>query len=358
MSEPNESQAFQSEEAEAASVASELTGEDWNVEEGGAGPDTTPAAPVQGVPPQTEPSSPAQPSLTLDQARQKWQQATATRAQLREYAQQQYEQRQQYEGMLNAFLQAQQQTAQQQPQQPDLPPQIDPELQRYLDQQQQSLLAQMQQTFAPVLFFAQQQQQIQQVQQQVSQEQQQWTEFRQLVETDEQNYLATPEGQGYNERLQGFQGAMLDACASTGLDERVAQKLVNEELKGVTMIAMSLGQSPAFFMDNYAKSLLKWAQGHVGGNGQPRQQQRYAAQQQGRMSPNVQIARQATMSGAVGAPPSSGNNIASTLPTAADLLNRRLTDQDINAGIKQFGSIDKYLRHLETVGMELESIIG
>jgi hypothetical protein len=127
------------------------------------------------------------------------------------------------------------------------------------------------------------------------------------------------------------------------------------------MIAMALGQSPALFMDNYAKALLRWAQGHQGqnGNGQRQRVQQQIPRQrqpQSGVSQNVHLARQATMSGAVGAPPSSGA-VSSTTLTASDLLSRRLTDKDITAGIKQFGSLDKYMRHLETVAVELEQIL-
>lgn len=360
MSEPNEAQAFDSEESEALSIASEVAGEGW--QDGDTGIDSA-AEPAPGeVHPPAQTVSPVEqsPSLTLEQARQRFQQANATRAQLRDYAQQQWEaaqaaqqERGQMEAMLNAFLQAQRQ--EQQPQQ--LEPQIDPDLQRYLDSQNQALLARMEQMLQPALSLAQQQQQMQEVQQQVTQEQAQWTEFRNIVEQDEQNYLQTPEGQGYNERLVGFQGAMMDALASSGVAEPVAQKLVTEELKGVTMIAMSLGQSPAYFMDNYAKALLRWAGNHVNGNGQPVNGNRQVQRQQGRVSPQVQIARMATQAGAVGAPPGSGATTSNGL-TAADLINRRLTDKDISALVKEHGSLDKAIRYLENVGVELDQILG
>ncbi len=355
MSEPNESQSFAAEEAEAISAVNEVMGE------GEGGDESASPAAESGVGQPSvgaEPQSPVpQPSPALAQAQQRWEQSTATRNQLREAAAQQYQRAQQYESMLNAFLQAQREAAQQQPQPEQYAPQIDPELQRYLDQQQQNLLGQMQQMVAPAVNVAQQQQQQMEIQQQVAQEQQQWTEFGNMVTQAEQDYLSTPEGQGYNERLEGFQGAMLNALHSSGVDAPVAQKLVNEELKGVTFIAMALGQNPAYFMDNYAKSLIQWAVQQQGGprpvNGTGNGGQR----QQGRMSPQVNIARQAIGRGAVGAPPHSGGGHSNGL-SAADLVDRGLTSKDIESLVKEHGSLDRAIRYLEGVGVELDQILG
>lgn len=363
MSEPNESAAF-SEESEALSAATEIAGDDWQVDESGG---ASPAAPAQAPDPQGAAAvSPAQPSLTLEQAQQRWQQATATRAQLREAAREQYEaaqraqqERTQYESLLNAFLAAQQQAQQQQP---ETQPQIDPDLARYIEQQNQGLLQQIQQMFAPALSVAQQQQQYQQVQQQVTQEQQQWQDFTRLVSEDEQNYLATPDGQGFNDRLEGYRGAMQEALATSGTDPRIANKLIEEEFKGLTYIAMSLGQSPAYFIDNYAKALIKWATGAaqqgrpVNGNGQ--RQMQIPPQPRGQMSQQVQSAQRAVRQGAAGAPPSTSGSFSNGL-TASDLVDRNLSGKDIDNLIKEHGSLDKAIKFLaKNVEPDLEQLLG
>lgn len=353
------------EESEALGAANDIAGEGWNAGDdasssaGDVQPEATPAA---------LPQSPAQqPVLTGEQHRQLWQQTTATRAQLREAAQRNWEERQRYEGMLNAFLTAQreQQMAAQQPQQPQLDPNIDPDLQRYFDSQNQALLARMQEMLQPTLAFQQQQQQQQEVQQQLNAEQQQWKEYQDLITQDEQLYLQTPEGQGYNDRLNGLRDTMSGFLgALPNVHPQVATKLVHEEFKGLTYIAQALGQSPAAFVDGYARALIQWAQGHVSGNGhqqaRPVQQAVQMRQPQARVSPQIQMARQATMQGAVGAPPSGGGGrVASgNGVSAADLLDRNLTDKDISAGIKQYGSLDKFIRAMENVAVELDQITG
>jgi hypothetical protein len=366
MSEPNESH-FESEESEALSVANEIAGDDWQVEEGGgdsadlSGPgprESSPAAPP--VPGQSGPT------LTLDQARQAWDSATLTRAQLREHANQQYQAAQQaqqerarYEEMANAILRAQQ--AQQQ--QPVEGPQIDPELQRYFDGQNQQLRDQLQEMLAPVLNQAQQAQWQQQVQQQVSQEQQQWGEVAQIVGQAEAHYKATPEGQGYDERISGYDGAMRNALRNSGLDDGVANKLVNEQLKGFTMLGMALNVPPPVLIDSYLNSMFDLAFSYYGmqrpgavpqrnGNGNgyrqqaPQQQRQQQPQrQQARVSPNV-------------APPSGGAGGTSGIVTAGDLLGRGLNGKDIDALVKEYGSLDKAIRYLDRVGIELEEIGG
>ena len=367
MSEPNETH-FESEESEALSVANELAGDDWQVEEGGAEDSPVGPGPRESSPAPAASPAPQAPSLTLDQARQAWNQATATRAQLREHANQQYmaaqaaqaEQRR-YEEMANAILRASQ--AQEQVQQQE--PQIDPELQRYLDTRQQELIQQMQGMLGPVLNQAQQVQQHQEVQQQVAAEQAQWGEFREIVSRSEQDYMATPEGQGYNDRVGGYEQAMLTALHRTGLDEAPARKLVNEQLKGFTMLGMALNVPPPVLLDNYINSVIEFALSYKNGNGQPRngngqyQQQPQRQQPQGRMSPQVQIARMATQNGAVGSPPSSGaTGHGNGVVDVGDLMSRNLTGKDIDALVKQYGSLDKAIRYLDRVGAELEQVEG
>jgi hypothetical protein len=337
MTEPIESPQLESEESEALSVANELAGDDWQVEEGGLGDDSSAsfaAAPggrevapavAQPVPPGVT----AEASLTLDQVRQRWQQNNMTRAALRGELEKQYAERQKYEDMANAILRAQQ--AQQQPVQPQEPPQIDPELQRYFDNQQQQFEARLQGMLAPVLSQAQQAQQTQQVQQQVSQEQQQWGEFRSIVESAEQDYMATPEGQGYVERVSGFETALRKTCEYAGLSPQVSQKLVNEDMKGMAVLAMSLNIPPPVFVDAYARAMYEWAQGQ-GGNGNGRNvtngNRQVQQRQQGRVSPQVQIARMATQAGAVGAPPSGGMVQSGGTVDVGTLLQRGLTGRD------------------------------
>jgi hypothetical protein len=367
MSEPNESH-FESEESEALSIANDLAGgDDWQVEEGGmeeaggAAPPTSgqPAGPAAQGAPGAAPLSPAQPSLTLEQARQRWQQTNLTRAQLRQQLdeqalqmQQAQAQRQQYEEMANAILRASQQ---QQVQQQE-PPQIDPELQRYFDQRLEAQQQQFQALLQPVLTQAQQAQVQQEVQQQVSHEQQQWGEFRQMVDQAERDYMATPEGAGYMERITGFEKALNRAGELAGADPRVVSKLVNEDMKGMAMIAMSLGISPPMFIDAYARAMFEWAQG---AGQQPNGQQRPMQRQQGRVSPQVQIARMATQNGAVGAPPSNGAmSSGGDVPTVGDLMGRGLQPGDIDAAVKKYGSLDKAIKYFDKLGAELEEIGG
>ncbi len=364
MSEPVE---FESEESEALSVANEVAGDDWQVEEGGldeAGPDAGPGQREGTSAPAVSPA--AQPSLTLDQARQAWNNATWTRSQLREAANQQYQavqaaqaERARYEEMANAILRA----SQQQPQQEDLPPQIDPELQRYFEQQNQQLLQQVQGMLGPVLNQAQQQEQYQEVQQQVAQEQAQWGEFRDIVSRAEQDYMATPEGQGYNDRVGGYEQAMLVALGRSGLAEQPARKLVSEQLKGFSMLGVALNVPPPVLLDNYINSVIEFAMSYRNGNGRSRNgngqyQQPQRQQGQGRMSPQVQIARMATQSGAAGSPPSASAGTSTGIVDVGDLMSRSLTGKDIDALVKQYGSLDKAIRYLEHVGVELEQIEG
>ena len=217
---------------------------------------------------------------------------------------------------------------------------------------------------APVLTQAQQQQWQQQAHQQVQQESQQWAEVAQIVGQAEQHYMATPEGQGYNERLTGYETAMRTALNRSGMNDDVTNKLVNEQLKGFSLLGMALNVPPPVLLDNYINAVMEFAMQYkgMGGNGQRsngngyRQQQRQVPQ--GRMSPQVQVARMATQSGAVGAPPTgaAGGNNGSV--TAADLLGRGLTGKDIDGLIKEHGSIDKMMKYLDRVGVELEEIGG
>ena len=358
-----------SEMSEAMSVAQEVMGNDWSADDSEGSQESSsssPSGPGPGEAPPVAGAAPAaSPSLTLDQARQRWNQDTMTRSQLREQLDRQFQERQRVEDVANAILRAQQQAqaqqAQLQPQQQPEAPQIDPELQRYFDAQQQSLLQQVQQLMAPVLTQAQQAAQQQEIQQQVSAEQGQWNEFRERVSQAENDYMATPEGQGYNERVGGYEQAMLTALGRSGLDEGSSRKLVNEQLKGFSLLGMALNVPPPVLLDNYINSVVEFAVSYKngGGNGyaRPNGQPVAPGRSPARVSPQVQIARQATLQGAVGAPPNGSSGAANGL-TVADLMERSLTGKDIDALVKEHGSLDKAMRFLDRLGMELEQVEG
>lgn len=354
--------------SEAVEIAQEVMGEDLShlLEGEEAGESTPPPPEPPPVTPPAQPPPPAEtppaegeapaPQLTRDDAQSRWAQRQQERVELQRQvdstttdltaAQQE---RDQLRGIVDSMLRAQQA---QKPAQPEdlLPP--DPQLQSHLETFQNSILQHIDQRLAPLQQRAEVDQQYSEEQAAESQRREDYNDFLGLVRGAEEDYIQTPEGQGYGERIQGMTDAWRGALQASGVvNQNVVEGLIIKELEGMSFIAMSCGVSPPIFIDNMFRAMAAIGNG-TQPNPQPPPQQGDPLQAP-QMSEEVRIARQSTLSGAVGDTPSAGSvGTEGRLVQASDLIDRSITNKEIDKLIAVHGG--EWMSALADLALGLE----
>lgn len=160
-------------------------------------------------------------------------------------------------------LASQQQIAAEQAQQPALP-EVDPELELVdpvlmkamraaaMDAQNRTL-----QTLQPLIQTAEQTQAQQAWQAQKAAEQQQLQQYISAFTVEEQRYAETPEGQGYYDRVAGYEQATRAALATLPISPEEIDRLTHESTLGLVTIAQRLGLPPALVVDRMAQATLQ-----------------------------------------------------------------------------------------------------
>jgi hypothetical protein len=146
---------------------------------------------------------------------------------------------------------------------------VDPELQAFLEDRDQRLMAGMQQMLSPVLQEKQQQQQFQQIDLEQQQVKQHAVQFISEVDGLEREYASSPEGAGYYDRAGQLDRKMTEfygGLVAYGADPARVEQVVKAQMIGAYKVAEWLGVNPAIYVDYVAKNFGAAGNGsHVNG---------------------------------------------------------------------------------------------